>query len=167
VRIVPVAALAAAAVLVGCGATDDPKPAAQAPARAAAAKPDKQPLIEFRRVRYEGATMRILRLYDDGAVDIDIPNGGAGWSDYTGLLRPRALERIRGAIEDTPWRHLTRRKVTYDRSGAYYMMKRDGHDYVAMADRMSKDLVPVVQTLNGVLNGGYSRKDVGHRYFTP
>ena len=57
--------------------------------------------------------------------------------------------------------------MTYDRSGAYYMMKRSGRDYVAMADHMSKDLVPVVKTLNGVLNGGYSRKDVGHRYFTP
>ena len=165
-RILPIAIVSVAAALAGCGASDDPKPP-RVDAPAAQARTEPQPLIVFRRVRYEGATLRTLKLYENGAVDIDIPNGGAGWSDYTGSLRPAALQRIRRTIEGTPWHSLSKRKVTYDRSGAYFMMRRGGDDYVAMADRMSKDLVPVIRSLNGVLDGGYTGKQEGHRFAMP
>jgi hypothetical protein len=173
VRIVP-ATLLTAAVLAGCGSSDDAKAPAQRAASLHTLKtgpgdPSKAPtLITFRRVRYEGATLRTLKVHADGAIDIDIPGGGAGWSDYAGTLKPAALQEIRRAIDGTPWRSLTRKKVVYQRSGAYFMLRRAGHDYIAMADGMSKDLVPVVDRLNGVLSGeGVSKKELGHRFYTP
>ena len=170
-RIVP-AALLTAAVLAGCGSTSEAPPVKRASLHTFPTGPgdgSKAPtLITFRRVRYEGATLRTLKVHADGAIDIDIPGGGAGWSDYAGTLKPAALREIRRTIGRTPWGSLTHRKVVYQRSGAYFMLRHRGHDYIAMADGMSKDLVPVVDRLNGVLSGeGVSKKELGHRFYTP
>jgi hypothetical protein len=159
-----IVAAVVAATAAGCGSQASPPPA-KAPE--AAAKPAPT-LIVFRRVRYEGATLRTLSLHADGSVHVDVPGGGAGGSTFEGRLRPTELRGIRHTIDATPWRSLSSRKVAYIRgSGAYFMLRHRGHDYVAMADRMSRDLVPVVRSLNGVLNGGLTAKRVTHRFYTP
>jgi len=157
-----------ALVLTGCGGTGSDKAAAKrsAPAaKTAAPAPEAPTLIVFRRVRYEGATLRTMYVHADGSLKIDVPNGGAGGANFTGKLTADALRDVRAAIARTPWAHLTRRKVLYNRSGAYFMLHRRDEDYVAMADGMSADLVPVVDRLNDVLNGdGQSRHDTVHRF---
>ena len=146
----------------GCGGADRHAEKARPVAKAAAESPT---LIVFRRVRYEGATLRTMYVHADGTLKIDVPNGGAGGANFTGRLTPRALRDVRAALASTPWKHLTRKKVLYNRSGAYFMLHRAGEDYVAMADGMSADLVPLVDRLNNVLNGdGQSRHDTVHRF---
>lgn len=159
-----------ALVITGCGGSEE---RAQRPAKpavkAAPAKPKPEPptLIVFRRVRYEGATLRTLYVHADGSLKIDVPGGGAGGSKFTGKLTRQALREVRAELASTPWKHLTRKRVLYNRSGAYFMLHHRGEDYVAMADGMSADLVPIVDRLNGVLNGeGQSRHDVVHRFAT-
>jgi hypothetical protein len=176
------AALALAAA--GCGAERDHE--AQRPvsgsagSRPAAPKPtgvdgtrrtrarEPRTLIVFRRVRYEGATMRILSVRADGSLKIDIPNGGAGGAKFNGRLTRRALRAVRHDLAATPWRHLSRRRTPYvpfNTSGAYFMIHRAGRDYVAMASGMSPDLLPIVRRLNEVLSGkGQSRHNVVHRF---
>ena len=57
------------------------------------------------------------------------------------------------------------KRVLYNRSGAYFMLHHEGEDYVAMADGMSADLVPLVDRLNNVLNGdGQSQHVTVHRF---
>ena len=138
--------------IAGCGGT--PKTAGPPPAaKATAAKTQSPTLIVFRRVRYEGATLRTMTVHADGSLQIDVPNGGAGGANFTGKLTAQALREVRNSLASTPWKHLSARKVVYNRSGAYFMLHRRGEDYVALAARMSADLVPVVDRLNDVLNG--------------
>ena len=163
----------------GCGAernqeaqrpAGSPPSAAKATSTSGAATTRREPrtLIVFRRVRYEGATMRILYVHADGSLNIDVPNGGAGMAKFDGRLTRRALRAIRRELAATPWRHLSRRRAPYvpfDSSGAYFMLHRAGRDYIAMAAGMSPDLLPIVRRLNGVLSGeGMSRHHVVHRY---
>ena len=156
-----------ALVLTGCGGTGSGTAASKrtAPAARTAAKPEAPTLIVFRRVRYEGATLRTMYVHADGSLKIDVPNGGAGGANFTGKLTADALREVRAALAKTPWKHLSRRKVLYNRSGAYFMLHHRGEDYVAMADGMSADLVPLIDRLNNVLNGdGQSRHDTVHRF---
>ena len=160
-----------ALALAGCGSNEREARAAAAarPAATPAATPDPvarhgRVLTVFRRVRYEGATMRVMTVYSDGFVKIDIPNGGAGGAKFETSLTRRALRGVRRTLAATPWRHLTKRKVVFDRSGAYFMFHQRGRDYVAMADGMSADLRPIVSRLNAVLTGD---KRVVHRWGTP
>jgi len=158
---------------VGGAAGSQPAAAKPAPANEDAATwgnraKGPRTLIVFRRVRYEGATMRILYVRADGSLKIDIPNGGAGGAKFDGRLTPRALRAVRRELAATPWRHLSRRRVPYvpfDTSGAYFMLHRGGRDYIAMASGMSRDLLPIVRRLNEVFNGkGQSRHKVEHRF---
>jgi len=150
--------------IAGCGGGE--KQATSAPSAAkTAAKPEAPTLIVFRRVRYEGATLRTMYVHADGSLQIDVPNGGAGGANFTGELTAGALRGVRAALAKTPWTHLTHRKVLYNRSGAYFMLHRRGEDYVAMADGMSADLVPLVDRLNNVLNGdGQTHHVTVHRF---
>ena len=153
----------AALVLTGCGGAE--KSATKPPAPKAVAKKEPPTLIVFRRVRYEGATLRTMYVRADGSLKIDVPNGGAGGANFTGKLTRDALREVRATLASTPWRHLTRRRVVYDRSGAYYMLHHRGEDYVAMAGGMSADLVPLIERLNDVLNGeGQVRHETVHRF---
>ena len=150
-----------ALLAAGCGtgereARSRPAAAQSAPAPAATPAPEARhgrKLIVFRRVRYEGATMNVMSLYADGFVRIDVPNGGAGGAAFESRATQRAVRGVRSAIAGTPWRHLTKRKVLFDRSGAYFMLQHRGDDYIAMADGMSADLKPLVTRLNAILVG--------------
>jgi hypothetical protein len=152
-----------ALVFAGCGESEQ---GAKRPASAKlVAKKEPPTLIVFRRVRYEGATLRTLDVRADGSLKIDVPNGGAGASNFTGKLTPDALREVRATLASTPWHHLTPRRVLYNRSGAYYMLHHRGEDYVAMADGMSADLLPIVDRLDAVLNGeGQSSHVLVHRF---
>jgi hypothetical protein len=154
-----VAAVGAAAVVAGCGGSHHTRAEAQA---RAPAKPD---IIVFRRVRYEGATLRTLHLHPDGTMDVDVPGGGAGGAKFAGRLKPAMLRAIKRDIARTPWDALSHRKVTYNRSGAYFMLRHDGREHIAMAAGMSRDLVPLVDRLNAVLNGeGRAEYHLIHRF---
>ena len=145
----------------GCGggereAGSRPATAKAAPTAAATPAPEARhgrKLIVFRRVRYEGATMNVMSLYADGFVRIDVPNGGAGAAAFESQATQRAMRGVRRAIARTPWRHLSKRKVFFDGSGAYFMLHHRGEDFIAMADGMSADLKPLVTRLNAILVG--------------
>jgi hypothetical protein len=125
----------------------------------------KRNIIVFRRVRYEGATLRTLYLHPDGTMNVDVPGGGAGGSKFVGRVKPAVLAAIKRDIARTPWRALSRRRVTYNRSGAYFMLRHDGREHIAMARHLSPDLVPIIDRLNAVLNGeGRSEYHVVHRF---
>jgi hypothetical protein len=152
-----------ALVFAGCG--EATKTARRSAPKRAATKAEPPNLIVFRRVRYEGATLRTLYVRADGSLKIDVPNGGAGASNFTGKLTRQALREVRSAVASTPWKHLTRKRVLYNRSGAYYMLHHGDEDYIAMADGMSEDLLPIVERLDGVLNGdGQARHHLVHRW---
>ena len=162
-----------ALLMAGCGGGEREagRPAAAAhPAATPTATPDPaarhgRALIVFRRVRYEGATLNVMTLYADGFVKIDVPNGGAGGAKFVSRAKPRALRGVRRAIAATPWRHLSRRRVVFDRSGAYFMLHHRGEDHIAMADGMSPDLKPLVTRLNAILTGpGRGERHVVHRW---
>lgn len=156
--------------LAGCGGgervADRPAVAAATPT----ATPDPtaghgRKLIVFRRVRYEGATMIVMSLYADGFIVFDVPNGGAGGAKFLSRATPRAVRGVRRSIAATPWRHLSRRRVRFDRSGAYFMLHHGGQDFIAMADGMSRDLKPLVIRLNAILTGdGRGERRVVHRW---
>ncbi len=158
-----------ALALAGCGSSER-----EAGRPAAAARPAATPdpvvqhgreLIVFRRVRYEGATLNVMTLYADGFLKIDVPNGGAGGAKFSSRATPRAVRGVRRAIAQTPWRHLSKRRVRFDRSGAYFMLHHRGEDYIAMADGMSPDLKPLVTRLNAILTGeGRGERRVVHRW---
>jgi hypothetical protein len=152
-----------ALALAGCGARSQP---AEGPAAAEPARAQPRDLVVFRRVRFEGATLNVLHVRSDGSLEIDVPNGGAGGAEFASRLTPRALRGIRHALAATPWESLSRKRVRYDHSGAYFMLHRAGEDYIAMADGMSRDLLPIVARLNAVLNGAgqVSEKRVAHRF---
>ena len=156
-------------VLAGCGGGER-EAEHRAPAARPAATPDPvavhgRKLIVFRRVRYEGATMNVMSLYADGFVRIDVPNGGAGGAAFEAQATRRAVRGVRRAIANTPWRHLTKRKVLFDRSGAYFMLHHRGRDHIAMADGMSADLKPLVTRLNAILVGdARGERSVVHRW---
>ena len=161
-----------ALVIAGCGETASQEQegraaAAPAPAPKAAAAPKREarPVIVFRRVRYEGATLRVLTVRPDGSIHIDVPGGGAGGAQFDGRLTRSMLRGIRRDVARTPWRHLSRKRVRYDYSGAYFMFHHGGRDYVAMGDGMSPDLMPLTRRLNRVLSGGGQVEHrVTHRY---
>jgi hypothetical protein len=162
-----------ALLLAGCGAgeRDAGRPAAAVrPAATPAATPDPvarhgRELIVFRRVRYEGATLNVMTVYADGFLELDVPNGGAGGAKFLSRATPRALRGVRRAIGATPWRHLSKRRVLFDRSGAYFMLHHRGEDHIAMADGMSADLKPLVTRLNAILTGdGRGKLRVRHRW---
>ena len=162
-----------ALVLAGCGGSErEPGRAATTarPAATPAATPDPvarhgREVIVFRRVRYEGATLNVMTLYADGFLRIDVPNGGAGGANFVSQATPRAMRGVRRAIARTPWRHLSKRRVLFDRSGAYFMLHHRGEDYVAMADGMSPDLKPLVTRLNAILVGdARGERHVVHRW---
>ena len=147
-----------ALALAGCGAASArPSTGRRRPARpggdARSGRRHGRKLIVFRRVRYEGATLNVMTLYADGFVRIDVPNGGAGGAKFVSQATPRALRGVRRAIARTPWRHLSKRRVLFDRSGAYFMLHHRGEDHIAMADGMSPDLKPLVTRLNAILVG--------------
>jgi hypothetical protein len=164
--IIILASTMAGLALAGCGAERDAA-APSAAARPAApvhrtrpsapvhrthpARPAPRTVIVFRRVRYEGATLRTMTVRSDGSLKIDVPGGGAGGAKFEGRLRPRALRGLRRAIARTPWHHLSRRTVLFDRSGAYFMLHYRGQDVVAMASGMSVDLEPLIARLNRIL----------------
>ena len=159
--------------LAGCGSgeREAARPSAAArPAATPAATPDPaaghgRKLIVFRRVRYEGATLNVMTLYADGFVQIDVPNGGAGGAKFTSQATPRALRGVKRTLAATPWRHLSGRRVRFDRSGAYFMLHHRGEDHIAMADGMSPDLKPLVTRLNAILTGdGRGARHTVHRY---
>ena len=162
-----------ALVLAGCGGSEREAGRPATAARAAAtpaATPDPiarhgREVIVFRRVRYEGATLNVMTLYADGFLRIDVPNGGAGGAKFVSRATPRAMRGVRRAIARTPWRHLSKRRVVFDRSGAYFMLHHRGEDYVAMADGMSPDLKPLVRRLNAILIGdARGERRVVHRW---
>jgi hypothetical protein len=180
------AALAASAVLlVACGDGTqrgfDRRPTATTaydngqPARwgKQTAQPQTNPhapanLIVFRRIRYEGATMRTLYLHHDGTMQVEIPGGGTGASRYDGRVTASTLRAVRALVRRVDWRHLSPRRVQLDGSGAYYMLRRGKTEHVAMASGMSRDLVPVVRRLNGVLNGeGVATRRAVHKFNIP
>ena len=150
-----------ALALAGCGGAERESgrpaaaahPAATPTATPAPAAKHGRELIVFRRVRYEGATLNVMTLYADGFVKIDVPNGGAGGAKFLAQATPRAVRRVRRLLESTPWRHLSKRRVLFDRSGAYFMLHHRGEDYIAMADGMSPDIKPLVTQLNAILVG--------------
>jgi hypothetical protein len=150
-----------ALALAGCGSNEreSGRPAAAArPAATPTATPrliaqHGRELIVFRRVRYEGATLNVMTLYADGFLKIDVPNGGAGGAKFVSRATPRAVRGVRRAMASTPWRHLSERRVLFDRSGAYFLLHHRGEDYIAMADGMSPDLKPLVTRLNAILIG--------------
>jgi hypothetical protein len=153
-----------ALALAACGSNEREagRPAAAARPAATPAAPAAAPdlvaqhgreLIVFRRVRYEGATLNVMTLYADGFVKIDVPNGGAGGAKFVARATPRAVRGVRRAMASTPWRHLSERRVLFDRSGVYFMLHHGGQDYVAMAGGMSPDLKPLVTRLNAILIG--------------
>jgi hypothetical protein len=153
-------ALAAALALAGCGGDDHAGGDNGQPTRWA-----KQPLqpqndphaprnvIVFRRVRYEGATLRTLYLHRDGTIDIEVPGGGTGAARFDGSVTDETLRDVKTLVRRVDWNHLSPKKVELDGSGAYYMLRHGGKEHVAMASGMSVDLVPVVKRLNGILNG--------------
>ena len=165
-QIVATALVATVVAVAGCGDSGglDKRPSTAGdngqPARWA-----KQPLqpqndphapknvIVFRRVRYEGATLRTLYLHRDGTIDIEIPGGGTGAARYDGSVTDETLRDVKALVRRTDWDHLSPKKVPLDGSGAYYMLRHDGKEHVAMASGMSADLIPVVKRLNGILNG--------------
>jgi len=162
-----------ALVLAGCGGSEgeaDRAPAASRPAAtpAPAATPPVRHgrvLTVFRRVRYEGATMNVMTLYADGFLKIDVPNGGAGGAKFVSRATARAVRGVRRALARTPWGHLSKRRVVFDRSGAYFMLHHRGKDYIAMADGMSPDLKPLVTRLNAILIGdARGERRVVHRW---
>jgi hypothetical protein len=163
------AAALCGALFTACGeGGDDVAKLPPANDRAAAERPKAPAFMVFRRVRYEGATMRILTLRTDGSMSIDIPNGGAGGSFFTGELKPAALRSLRRLVDETPWDRLSRRKAALDQSGAYFMLHRKGKDYIGMASGMSRDLLPVVRRLNEVFVGeGVAHKELDRRFYTP
>jgi hypothetical protein len=144
-------------LLAGCGGGEREaahRPAAARPAATPAPAVEHGRVVTmFRRVRYEGATMNIVTLYADGFIEIDVPNGGAGGANFVSRTTPRVVRGVRRAIARTPWRHLSKRRVFFDDSGAYFMLRHRGEDYVAMADGMSADLKPLVTRLNAILVG--------------
>ena len=150
-------------MLAGCGGSErEAAPSAATASQPAAAKPaaSRDPaaghgrkVIVFRRVRYEGATMNVMTLFADGFVKIDVPNGGAGGAKFVSQATPRAVRGVRRTMARTPWRHLSKRRVLFDRSGAYFMLHHRGEDHIAMADGMSADLKPLVTRLNAILVG--------------
>jgi hypothetical protein len=155
-----------ALVLAGCGSgeaetTRAPAAArpAATPAATAAPRHAARDLIVFRRVRFEGATLNVMTVRSDGSLKIDVPNGGAGGAKFVSRVTPRALRGVRRAMARTPWRHLSKRKVVFDRSGAYFILHHRGEDYIAMADGMSVDLKPLVTRLNAILTGGGQRSE--------
>ena len=159
--------------LAGCGGAEREagRPAAAAkPAATPTATPDPvarhgRELIVFRRVRYEGTTLNVMTLYADGFVNFDVPNGGAGGAKFVARATPRAVRGVRRAIAQTPWRHLSKKRVLFDRSGAYFMLHHRGEDYIAMASGMSRDLKPLVTRLNAILVGdARSERRVVHRW---
>ena len=162
-----------ALVLAGCGGSEREAGRPATAVRAAAtpaATPDPiarhgREVIVFRRVRYEGATLNVMTLYADGVLRIDVPNGGAGGAKFVSRATPRAVRAVRRSIARTPWRHLSERRVLFDRSGAYFMLHHRGEDYVAMADGMSADLKPLVTRLNAILVGdARGERHVVHRW---
>ena len=162
---------ASALLMAGCGETasqERESSTAAAPARTAAVAPARReapPVIVYRRVRYEGATLRVLTVRPDGTIHIDVPGGGAGGSQFDGRLSRSMLRGIRRDVARTPWRHLSPKRVRYDFSGAYFMFHYRGRDYVAMGDGMSPDLMPLTRRLNRVLSGGGQVEHrVTHRY---
>ena len=173
-RQIVIGAGCAAIVLAGCGSgeTEVTRSRAAAPpppvTAAATAVPRQaaRDLIVFRRVRYEGATLNVMTVRADGSLKIDVPNGGAGGAKFVSHLTPRALRGVRRAIAATPWRHLSRRRVRFDRSGAYFLLHHRGQDEVAMASGMSRDLLPIVTRLNAILTGSGQRSErrLVHRF---
>ncbi len=163
----------AAAALIGCGETASDtastpvrKPAP--PARETIPAYKSPDMLVFRRIRYEGATTRTLVVREDGTFDVNIPNGGAGGSWFTGALTSGMQAAIRRDVARTPWGHLSRRKATLDRSGAYFILRHGGEEHVAMSAGMSKDLMPLVVRANSVLNGeGRDWYEVRHRFYIP
>jgi len=163
-----------ALALVGCGGGEReagrPAAAAAWPTATPTATPDPvarhgRKLIVFRRVRYEGATLNVMTLYADGFLTIDVPNGGAGGARFVSRATPRAVRSTRRLIAKTPWRHLSKHRVLFDRSGAYFMLHHRGEDYIAMADGMSRDLKPLVTQLNAILVGdARGERRVVHRW---
>ena len=146
----------------GCGGAEresgHPAAAAARPAATPAATPDPvakhgRVVTVFRRVRYEGATLNVVTLYADGFIRIDVPNGGAGGAKFVSRTTPSVVRGVRRTIARTPWQHLSKRRVLFDRSGAYFMLRHRGEDYIAMADGMSPDLKPLVTRLNAILVG--------------
>jgi hypothetical protein len=167
VRVTLLAAIAALALAAaGCGG-------ARTPTRTTGGLPiqpqdDPHPppnVIVFRRIRYEGATMRTLYLHRDGTLDIEVPGGGTGASRFDGSVTPATLKAVEALVRRVRWNDLSPRKVALDGSGAYYMLRHGGTEHVAMASGMSADLVPVVKRLNGILNGeGRATHRLLHRF---
>jgi hypothetical protein len=164
------AGCALALALAGCGGSEREadRPAAAVARPAVIPEPvarHGRKLIVFRRVRYEGATLNVMTVYADGFLKIDVPNGGAGGAKFVSQATPRAMRGVRRAIAATPWKHLSKRRVLFDRSGAYFMLHRRGEDYMAMADGMSPDLKPLVTRLNAILTGdGRGERRTVHRW---
>jgi hypothetical protein len=152
-----------ALALAGCGSSE--REAVRPAAAPAPVARHGRELIVFRRVRYEGATLNVMTLYADGFLKIDVPNGGAGGAKFVSRATPGAVRGVRRAIARAPWRHLSKRRVLFNRSGAYFMLHHRGEDYIAMADGMSPDLKPLVTRLNAILTGeGRGERRVVHRW---
>ena len=167
-RVTLLAALAALAIAgAGCGGAAH-SPAPTGPGLPIQPQDDPHPppnVIVFRRIRYEGATMRTLYLHRDGTMDIEVPGGGTGASRFDGSVTPATLAAVKALVHRIDWNDLSRRKVTLDGSGAYYMLRHAGREHIAMASGMSADLVPVVKRLNGILNGeGRATHRLLHRF---
>ena len=140
----------AVAVLAGCGSA----PHRATPARTQVAKAQSPTLLVFRRIRYEGATLRTMYLHADGSVHVDIPSGGAGGARQDGRMAPGTLAAVRRQIARTPWDHLSPRKRPYlAGSGAYFIVRRGDSERVLSSAGMSEDLVPLVRRLNAMMNG--------------
>jgi hypothetical protein len=157
------AALAAAA-LAGCGSEETAQKPEKPRLTWAESPTAKNTILVVRRLRYEGATLQTMYVHADGSVNLDIPNGGAGGSKYTGHIAPQRFATLQRQISRTPWGHLSRRKGFLDASGGYWIIRRGNDEHVAMSKRMSVSLLPLVRTMQGVFVGGIKDKRTQHRF---
>jgi hypothetical protein len=143
-------AVAASAVLVGCGAgattvTTSP-PAKRATARAPV-------LVSGQRNGGAlSATLDAVLVRADGWTRLDKRHGGAGrrYDDFR--LRADAMRRLRAALARLPARPPHDAAATG--RGASYLLRYRGITYYAVADAVPRALRPTIDALQDIIDGG-------------
>lgn len=143
-------AVAATAVLVGCGGgaatvTTSP-PAKRATARAPV-------LVSGQRNGGAlSATLDAVLVRADGWTRLDKRHGGAGrrYDDFR--LRADAMRRLRAALARLPARPPHDAAATG--RGASYLLRYRGITYYAVADAVPRSLRPAIDALQDIIDGG-------------